>query len=189
MSVIFSCAAYDKLAKWGIKIHAGIDGGTHFVLWARAAMDKQQTTIYDAYADAVRKYGRPLRVRSDFAAEHNLVEADMRRGRPNIFRPFLRGSSVHNQRIEHFWRQVWTHLIFYYKHLLTLMGRHGFLNLVNPIQRASMVAVFLPAIQQELANFVATWNVHRVRKISQNGRDLAGHIPDCLFQSWEREVG
>ena len=69
------------------------------------------------------------------------------------------------------------------------MGRHGFLNLVNPVQKASMVAVFLPAIQQDLANFVATWNVHRVRKINQNGRHLAGHVPDCMFQSWEREMG
>lgn len=159
------------------------------MIWARAAVDKRQTTIYEPYADAVRRYGRPLRVRSDFAAEPNMVEADMRMGRPNIFRPFLRGSSVHNQRIEHFWRQVWTHCIFYYKHLLTLMGRHGFLNLVNPVQKASMVAVFLPAIQQDLAHFVAMWNVHRVRTINENGRHLEGHVPDCMFQSWEREMG
>ena len=154
-------------------MHAGIDRGTHFVLWACTAMDKRQITIYDAYADAVCRYGRPLRVRSDFAAEHNMVEEDMRRGQPNIFRSFLRGSSVHNQWIEHLWRQVWMHLIFYYKHLLTLMGRHGFIKLLNPVQRASMVVVFLLAIQQDLANFVAAWNVHRVRKINQNGRDLA----------------
>lgn len=77
---MFMCVAYDKLAKWGIKMHTGIDRGTHFVLWACIAMDKRQITIYDAYADAVRRYGRPLRVRSDFAVEHNMVEKDMRRG-------------------------------------------------------------------------------------------------------------
>ena len=151
------------------------------MLWARVAMDKQQTTIYNTYADVVRRYDRPLQMRSDFAAEYNTVGTDMRRGQPNIFRPILCGSSVHNQRIKHFWRQVWMHLILYYKHLLTLMGCHGFLNQVYPVQRASMVVVFLPAIQQDFANFVATWNVHIVRKVNQNGRNLAGHVLDCVF--------
>jgi hypothetical protein len=34
------CATYEKLVKWGIRIHVGIDGGNHFVLWACVAMNK-----------------------------------------------------------------------------------------------------------------------------------------------------
>lgn len=42
-------------------------------------------------------YGHPIRIRSDYAAEHSLVRADQERARPDVIKPFLTGSSVHNQ--------------------------------------------------------------------------------------------
>ena len=68
------------------------------------------------------------------------------------------------------------------------MGRYSFIKLVNLVHKASMVVVFLPAIQQDMANFVVTWNIHMVRMINQNGRDLTCHVPDCMFQLWEHEI-
>jgi len=44
------CTSYDKLVKWGIRIHVGIDGGSHFVLWAHVATNKQKETIYEGYS-------------------------------------------------------------------------------------------------------------------------------------------
>lgn len=36
-----TCVQYAKLAKWGLKIcHVGIDGQSHFKLWACDAVDK-----------------------------------------------------------------------------------------------------------------------------------------------------
>jgi hypothetical protein len=52
--------AYDKLVKWGIRIHAEFDGGSHFVLWACVAMNKQKETIFAGYFTIIAKYGYPL---------------------------------------------------------------------------------------------------------------------------------
>jgi hypothetical protein len=90
-------AAYDKLAKWKFRIHGGIDGASHFVVWCVVATDKLATTIFKGYKAAVDMYGHPIRIRSDYAAEHNLVRADQERARPDVIKPFLTGSSVHNQ--------------------------------------------------------------------------------------------
>jgi hypothetical protein len=67
------CTSYDKLVKWGIRIHVGINGGNHFVVWAHIATNKQKKTIFEVYFVAIAKYGHPLRIRSDFVCEHNLV--------------------------------------------------------------------------------------------------------------------
>jgi hypothetical protein len=95
--VCFRHAAYDKLAKWKFKIHGGIDGASHFVLWCVVATDKLATTIFKGYKAAVDVYGHPIRIRSDYATEHSLVRQDQERARPDVIKPFLTGSSVHNQ--------------------------------------------------------------------------------------------
>ena len=86
--------AYEKLAKWKIKIHGGMDGGTHFVLWDKVATDKKAKIIFSVYKSVVDLYGHPVRFRSDYAAEHCLVREDIQ---PNVRTPFLTGSSIHNQ--------------------------------------------------------------------------------------------
>lgn len=58
--ILWHMDSYDKLAKWKIKIHGGMDGGTHFVLWAMVATDKKAETIFSAYKSAVDLYGRPI---------------------------------------------------------------------------------------------------------------------------------
>lgn len=36
----FVGAAYEKLQKWGFYIHAAVDGGTNFVVYATVALNK-----------------------------------------------------------------------------------------------------------------------------------------------------
>lgn len=74
-----------------------MDGGTHFVLWAMVATDKKAETIFSAYKSAVDLYGHPIRIRSDYVAEHYLIREDIERVRSNVHTPFLIGSSIHNQ--------------------------------------------------------------------------------------------
>lgn len=56
------CTSYDNLVKWGIRIHVGINGGSHFVLWAHVATNKQKKTIYEGYFVAIAKYEHPLKI-------------------------------------------------------------------------------------------------------------------------------
>lgn len=188
------------------------------MVWGKVASNKRKETIYEAYCSAIHKYGHPLRIRSDYAGEHSLVERDIVAARPGVRRPYLTGSSVHNQvsilrrmnvfdgrlinfwsgflyvaslllqRIEKFWRQVWTHVAFFYKHLLSVMEEDGTLLIKNPWHKASMHAVFIPAIQVDLDNMIAMWNVHRVRKITENGRFLPSHVPSMVFKPIDRQM-
>lgn len=77
---------------------------------------------------------------------------------------------------------MWTHTAFFYKHLLAIMEENGTLLIKNPWHVASVHAIFIPAIQKDLDNMIAMWNVHRVRKIAENGRFLPSHVSAVVFK-------
>jgi hypothetical protein len=129
--------------KWGIRIHVGIDGGNHFVLWACVAMNKWKETIFVGYFTVIARYGHPLKIMSNRACEHNLVQENMENVWQEVLKPFLSGSSIHNQCIEHFWRFMWTHYAWYYKHMLTLLQQNGVVNMGNSWHKVSVTAIFL----------------------------------------------
>ena len=70
----FIFLAYDKLVNYGFCVHAKIDGASHYMLWAKVALDKKKTTIFEPYVRTMEKFGCPLRIRSDFAKEHVLIK-------------------------------------------------------------------------------------------------------------------
>ena len=97
LTVVLLCAMYNKLVPWKIRLYGCIDGGSHFVVWAKVATNKRVETIFAGYEVAVGKYGHPVRIRSNFASEHVLVEQDITCARPGVYRSYLTRSSVHNQ--------------------------------------------------------------------------------------------
>lgn len=66
--------------------------------------------MFDAFKTGVIQFGLPQKVRSDKGGENTLVCLFMMshplRG-PDT-EPFITGRSVHNQRIERFWRDLFT---------------------------------------------------------------------------------
>jgi hypothetical protein len=61
------------------------------------AVDKLAATIFKGYKAVVDMYGHHIRIQSNYAAEHSLVRGDQEHACPNVIKPFLTGSSVHNQ--------------------------------------------------------------------------------------------
>ena len=47
--------AYNKLMNYGFHVHAGIDGASHYMLWAKIALDKKKTTIFELYVRIIGK--------------------------------------------------------------------------------------------------------------------------------------
>ena len=84
-------------------------GGLVEVFWAQ--------TVYSLFLDAVRQYSLPSRVRSDQGRENYLVAQHMLEFRGTERRSMLIGSSVHNQRIERFWRDLFRCVIGLYHRL------------------------------------------------------------------------
>lgn len=48
---------------YGFRVHAAIDGASHYVMWAQVAPNKTKEVIYEPFRLAVQKFGVPLRVR------------------------------------------------------------------------------------------------------------------------------
>ena len=94
------------LIRWKIVIHGGIDGFSRRIVFLHASSNNRAETVLELFLHATRDLGWPLRVRSDKGGENVDVARAMLQKRGTGRRSHITGSSVHNQRIERLWRDV-----------------------------------------------------------------------------------
>lgn len=101
---------HHKLIRWRIIIHSEIDGFSRLPVYLRVSKRNTSDVMLQNFLGAVRSYGLPSRVRCDKGGENVLVSQymlshpDREPGRGSC----IVGRSVHNQRIERLWRDVFT---------------------------------------------------------------------------------
>ena len=92
---------YHKLIRWRTVVHGGIDGFSRPV-------ESNNNRALSAFQAGVSEYGVPSRVRTDRGGENVEIARYMLQdpargpGRGSV----ITGRSVHNQRIEHLWRDL-----------------------------------------------------------------------------------
>jgi len=59
-------------------------------------LTRKKKHFFARYSTLVAKYGHSIRVRSNCATKHSLVQEDMECARLNVYKPYLIGSLVHN---------------------------------------------------------------------------------------------
>ena len=98
------------LCRWKMIIHGCIDGYSRFVIYLYCTNNNLASTVLET---AVSTHGLPSRVRGDRGGENvNVAIYHRGEGRGS----FLCGRSVHNQRIERLWRDVFSSCtILYYQ--------------------------------------------------------------------------
>ena len=146
--------------------HAGIDGYSRMIVYLSCSANNRADTVYKLFLQAVRRYSLPSRVRSDQGGENRLVALHMIRHRGAERRSMIVGSSVHNQRVERLWRDLYQSTIRLYYRLFYYLEARGCLDPVNALHLYSLHYVFKPRINISLLQFQDGWNHHGIRTVN-----------------------
>lgn len=154
---------YHKLIRWKIIVHGGIDGFSRVVTYLQAATNNTSQTALSAFLDGVASYGLPLRVRTDQGGENALIAEYMVQQRGGGQGSIIMGRSVHNQRKERLWRDLFSGCVSYFYYLFYHLEAEALLDPDNEADILALHMTFLPKLQKQLESFRQGWCHHRLR--------------------------
>lgn len=128
------------------------------------AGNNRASTVLQSFIAAVDQYGLPSRVQSDKGGENADVAEFMIRSKGTDRNSHNIGRSVHNQRIERMWRDVYEHTLDLFYQIFTSLEDQGTLNPDNEVHLFALHRSFLPLIQQSLGSFRDAWNFHGLKR-------------------------
>ena len=154
-----------KLIRWRIIIHGCVDGYSRLPVFLQASTNNRASTILPYFINATNQYGVPSRVRCDKGGENRLISHFMlcHPDRGPQRRSCITGRSVHNQRIERLWRDVYNGCTCYFYSLFSCLEAAGVLDPDNELDIVALHHTYLPWIQHQLDIFKDTWSQHKLR--------------------------
>ena len=163
-----------KMARWRLVIHHGIDGFSHMVTFAKCSSNNRAATVHSLFQQAITRYGRPHRIRTDLGGENVDIWGNMVAARGAAANPVLVGKSVHNQRIERHNRALNEQISSLYRGEFYQLESEGVLDVNNDTDIFCLHSIYLIRINKALNQFVAAHNSHRIS--TENNR-----TPEQLF--------
>ena len=112
---------YHALIRWKLVIHGGIDGFSRLIVYLGCSANNRSDTVFGLFIEACSNLGIPSRVRADRGGENVLVATFMVLYRGMNRGSLIAGSSVHNQRIERLWRDLYVSCINLFYHLWKIL--------------------------------------------------------------------
>ena len=154
-----------KLIRWRIVVHGGIDGYSRLPIFIKASNNNWADTVLQCFLNAVEKNGLPSRVRTDKGGENASVSRYM------LLHPHrgpgrgscITGRSVHNQRIERFWRNLFEGCLSLYYTLFYELEDCNLLNPDDPVDLFCVHHIFLPRLNEQLLTFQQLYSHHKLR--------------------------
>ena len=126
-------------------VHGAIDGYSRLITYLNCNTDNRATTVLSQFLKATCLYGLPSRVRSDYGGENFQVALFMNLLQGTDRSSFITGESVHNQRIERLWRDVFLHVLLPFYTMFYSLEDAQLLDPSNEIHKLSVHMVFKKA--------------------------------------------
>ena len=143
-------------------IHGCINGFSRKIIYFACCNNNTAATVLGLFVEGTLIHGLPSRVRADQGGEnvdvarYMLTHPERGLGRGS----FIAASSVHNQRIERLWVDVYLGVTQIYQALFISLEQSDQLDLADALDLYSLHFVFLPRINVHLEKFISAWNEH-----------------------------
>ena len=154
---------HHSLVRWRFVIHAAIDGFSRMLVFLQCSTNNEASTVFSAFKGAVNEYGVPSRVRSDKGGENIIVCQYMIAVRGLNRGSHIAGSSIHNQRIERIWRDVYRCVCVTYHEIFYSLEVIGVVDPDNDMDLFILHCLYQPLINHSLKEFFNAWNSHPIR--------------------------
>lgn len=154
---------HHSLVNWGFVVHGAIDGFSRCIVFLQCSTNNKSNTVRQLFLSATHNFGWPSRVRTDRGGENVRVWELMEEYRGPDRGSYLAGSSVHNQRIERLWRDVFCMVCHIYYYTFQAMEEQGILNRNDQVHLFVLHYVFRPRINRALESLTSSWNNHPIR--------------------------
>ena len=157
---------HHKLIRWNFVTYGCIDGKSRLVTHLGVSTNNEAMTALDYFFSSVIEFGIPGRVRADGGNEFSHIKRFMNQIDDTV--RFHAGKSVHNQRIERHWKDVFAKVISTYHSTFNHMENYKILDIDNDIHLFALHYVYEDRIQRDLDDWRKAHNNHKVR--TENNR-------------------
>ncbi|CAB4433207.1 unnamed protein product [Rhizophagus irregularis] len=151
-----------SLIRWKFVIHAFIDGYSRVVTGIKCNTNNRAVSVLDLFNEAITEWGIPHRCRGDHGGENVQVAEWMINYRGINRGSYIFGKSIHNQRIERLWRDVYRLILRIYYDIFNFLEREYGLDPNNDIHLWCLHYVYEPIINRALMIFKNQWNEHPI---------------------------